>query len=286
VIAKRKGAEKKRPGLGGRALNGVELYVLGASALFHDVGNIFDRKEHQRQVSKIYDLVKPSSGGHQDREEKKIIVDICQAHCGKALDGSQNTLRFVDERSKLDGQEVRPQLLAAVLRFADELAEGEQRTSHYMIQQHNYSHDSILFHQYADCSNVDIDRQGGRIRLTFHISLACEGEGGTRDGSIIPITGLEELLKFIYRRIEKLNQERQYARHYCPLLGQFKETSASFNFWYRERQVPLDLSAVVLSDLVVPGDPLKTVIQSDSRYDPSAVISELSQAMKKIKSET
>ena len=283
-IGKRKGTKLSRG-----ALNGVELYVLGLSALFHDVGNMFDRKEHQKQIAKIYDFARPAQNGHQDHEEKKIILDICQAHCGKALDGTENTIRFVTERSKLEGKEIRPPLLASILRFADELAEGEQRTSHYMIQQHKYPKDSHLFHQYADCSEVDIDRRGSRIRLTYHITLrrAEEGDGGgvMNDGSIVPVNGLAEFLTFAYKRIEKLNQERQYAKHYCFLLNPFKETSASFNFWYRDRQIPIDLKAVVLSDLVVPGDPQRSVVDNDGRYDPTSLIGQLSETMNKMKNE-
>lgn len=263
--------------------NGMELYVLGLSALFHDVGNIFKRDEHQKQIGPIYDLARPSIGGNQDSEEKKIILDICRAHCGEGLDGSKNTLAFVTERSKLDRKEIRPNLLAPILRFADELAEGEQRTSYFMIQHHNYPKQSIQFHRYALSSNVDIDRAHGRIRLQYHISLRLpkkpEYNGSHNHGPVIPIGGLAKFLSFIYQRIEKVNQERQYTKHYCPLLERFKETSASINFWYRGREIPIDLQPIVFSDLVVPGYPQKSVVERDGHYYPVKLIMKLSEAM-------
>lgn len=269
-----------------RPLNGIELYVLGLSALFHDVGNIFSRKEHQKRISQIYDQARPSLNGHQDHEEKKLILSICRAHCGEAFDGSNNTLIFVDKTSALDKRPIRPLFLASILRFADELAEGEQRTSHYMLQRHGYSAESIIFHQYANCVESCIERHNGRIALSFHIELKFpekQQEGGGKDATVICIDDLDKFLDFVYKRIEKLDQERQYTKHYCELLAPFKETSVSFNFWYNKDQIPIDLKAIVLSDLIVPGDPGKRVVDYDNHYNPSLLVMNLNKVMTEMK---
>jgi len=264
-------------------LNGMELFVLGLSALFHDVGNVFSRTEHQNLIGPIYDLAVGSNSGSQDAELKEQTLNICKAHCGEWLDGERNTLQFVSERSKIDRKEIRPILLAPILRFADELAEGEQRTSHFMIKQHNYPNKSIQFHRYAVSSNIDIDRVHGRILLKYHITLRLpeepEGDFSRSHGPVISTKGLKKFLTFAYKRIEKLNQERQYAKHYCNLLDPFKETSASFTFWYRQREVLVGLNPVVFSDLVVPGDPQKGVVDRNSDYKETALIKSLSHAV-------
>lgn len=269
--------------------NGMELYILGLSALFHDVGNVFKREEHQKQICPIYDYARPTTGGSEESEEKIIILEICRAHCGDGLDGSKNTLSFVRERSKLDRQIIRPNLLAPILRFADELAEGTQRTSHYMIQRHGYSEESLKYHQYAFSSNVDIDRALGRIRLNYHITLKLPHESETEKfqihGPLVSIDDLAGFLQTVYHRIEKVNQERQYAKFYCPLLDPFKETSATFNFWHKGRELPIDLHPVIFSDLVVPGDPQKTVVERDSLYNPDQLIVRLTEAMNRIASQ-
>ncbi len=264
-------------------LNGVELYILGMSVLFHDVGNIINRKDHQKNISKIYDFARLAINTPQDQEEKKIILNICDAHTGEGLDGSKNTLKTVIERSKIDNKAVRPNLLAPILRFADELAEGEQRTSNYMIKHLKYSKESLPFHKYANCSKVDIDRKNGRIRLTFHLNLSFK-KSDVNNGSIIPINELKEFLNFIYNRIEKLNQERQYNKFYCKLLDPFKETSASFNFWYNNEQLYVPLEHIVFSDLVIPGDPQKSIVEQHPAYEPELLIKELNKSMKNIKS--
>ena len=37
----------------------IELYVLGLGILFHDVGNLEGRLEHNRRIAKYYDFVRP-----------------------------------------------------------------------------------------------------------------------------------------------------------------------------------------------------------------------------------
>jgi len=102
----------------------------------------------------------------------------------------------------------------------------------------------------------------------------------SQNGSNISISDLANFLSFVYHRIEKLNQERQYAKHYCSLLDCFKETSASFSFWYKNREIPIDLSPVVFSDLVVPGDPQISFIERDVQYMPTDLTTKLQEAMK------
>jgi len=264
-------------------LNGVELYILGLSALFHDVGNVFERDQHQIQIAPIYDLAMPNNGGNQDVEQKQLVLDICKAHCGEGFDGSKNTLQFVSDRSKIERKEIHPNMLAPILRFADELAEGEQRTSRFMIKQHEYPNKSIQFHRYAVSSNVDIDRAHGRIRLKYHITLRLpqdpDNDSSLDHGPVISTRSLKPFLAFVYRRIEKVNQERQYAKHYCSLLAPFKETSASFVFWYKKREIPVGLPPVMFSDLVVPGDPQKGVVERNSEYKQVDLIRKLSVAI-------
>lgn len=259
-------------------LNGMETYILGLSALFHDVGNVFSRKDHQSHISTIYDYAMGNSHGSLEDEQKKLVLNICKAHCGEGIDGNKNTLSLVGGPSKLERREVRPGLLAPLLRFADELAEGEQRTSHFMIMQHSYSRESIPYHQYANCSISTIDRPKGRICLTYHIHLD-DDESNTR---AMPLSSLKTFLPFVYKRIEKLNQERQYARHYCSLLEPFKEVSAAFNFWYQGQEIFCDLDTIVFSDLVVPGDPQHGVVERNRKYKEADLINSLSSAIERM----
>jgi len=257
-----------------KKLNGVELYCLLLSILFHDVGNIENRNEHQKQVSQIYDEVFPHASSHHDTEEKRIILAICEAHCGKAPDGSANTILYVPEHSKLDRKSVNPIFLASVLRFADELSEGEHRTSSYMINHHHFSKESLPFHRYSHCCSIDIDRDNERVSLSYHIHINPPGKSnsGPNNNAFVHLEELEVFLNFIYHRIEKLHQERQYAKHYCNLLEPFKRTTVTIGFWYRGVELHTELQQVELTDLIVPGDPLRSFSDIHPDYHAERIV--------------
>ena len=137
-----------------------------------------------------------------------------------------------------------------------------------------YGQDSIPYHQYAKCSSVNIDHGNRRICLTYHIEIGHDADNG-----MVSLEDLKTFLPFIYKRIGKLNQERQYARYYCPLLEAFKEVSATFTFWHRGQEIVCDLDPITLSDLVVPGDPQKGVVEKDEKYRETTLINKLSNAI-------
>ncbi len=269
-------------------LTAMELYCLIMAIIFHDVGNFFDRKKHRNLISPIYDKARPSSGGNEETEEKRIILNICESHCGKHTDGTNiNTLKDVVEHASLEDKQIRPNILAPILRLADELAEGEQRTSYYMIKKHAYSKDSMIYHKYAKSTKIATDRVAGRICLTYNISLKLLKD--SNDPGIVTLEELEGFLAYVYGRAFKLNQERQYAKHYCNLLDPFKRTTVTINFSHYEESelggyhnkllyVPLD--PVEMSDLVVPGDDAKSFVEHDQAYEPKTLINSVKEAIK------
>ena len=86
----------------------IEHYILGLSVLFHDVGNLYGRKDHNKRVARFYDHVRQAPKFDQ---EKSLIVQIAQAHTGEALNGSRNTLADVPKASQLDGEPIRREKL-------------------------------------------------------------------------------------------------------------------------------------------------------------------------------
>jgi hypothetical protein len=71
----------------------------------------------------------------------------------------------------------------------------------------------------------------------------------------------------------KLDQERRYNKHYCSWLSNFKRTSATFNFWWKSELLELGIEPLELSDLVVPGDEQKQVVEIDNDYAESNIVS-------------
>ena len=242
-----------------------ELYLLYIAILFHDAGNLHGRRDHQRKIAKLYDACRNRDANHTT--ERTCVLDIAGAHTGTAKDGSRDTLNSLS-RLSFRGQPIRSQELAAVLRLADELAEGVQRTSAYMLNHGMYQPSSKIFHKYATTADYCIDRNAARIALTFTIDV--ESEAGTiHAGNDIP---LHELLKFTYERVIKVDQERRYCKHYCQLLAPFKQTTVWFNLFHDGQRLDLPLEPIVISDLVVPGEPGKSIDLIDPTYNISALI--------------
>ena len=248
-------------------LTGIEMYCLGMLILFHDAGNVFGRKDHHNRVAEVFDNIRGT--GRSIRHEKTLVVKATRAHTGTAQDDSRDTLKEVDEDEHLEGQRVRLRELAAVLRFADELAEGPQRTSDFMQKMQLYDPESRMFHEYASSTNILIDRRNGRIILTYEITIKVEGTDEARR------THLSKFLEFVYKRILKLNQERQYARYYTKLLDPFKLTEVKFNFHCDQEILDIDLLPLKLTDIVVPGESTKDVSAIDADYDIDTLVTGL-----------
>jgi hypothetical protein len=217
------------------SFNEIEVLLLCNSILFHDVGNIYGRKEHNTRVASIYN----SSRSNQLTtclQERHVLLKIVSAHCGTSKNGSKDTLIDLPEVNHLFDKEIRMRELAAVLRFADELAEGPQRTSPYMIEHEMIQQDSIIFHKYAEITDVHLDKGNNRVVLTYNIDYPVQE------------ISFEELLTFVYKRILKMDFERRYCKYYAPILRRILRTEASINFTVNGDLCDLDLPIISLSD--------------------------------------
>jgi len=257
-------------------ISDIELYVLCLLALFHDVGNIHGRKGHydKKVIFQIYDYVR--GGDPKYDVERNIVATIASTHSGKASDGSHDTIKqLTDTKTGFFGKGIDSRKLAAILRLADELAEGPQRTSNFMFLHHKYSSASMPFHRYAASKNVYIDRGNGRIALTYIIKLNHKD----RDPDFLAqdLSDTRELLEYIYKRIIKLNQERLYNKFYCNILGAFSVLSVSIDFVIDGLPVDLGLKELIINDLQIPGEGHKQITEFDRAYEIGKIMKTLTQ---------
>jgi len=120
-----------------------EGYLLLFAIQLHDIGNIFGRDDHEKKCSDIMNALGGTAG--LDKPEKRTVVNIASVHGGLTDDGGKDTISTLepDPRALL-GQDVRSRLLAAILRFSDELADDSSRAStlaltHDIIPQADYA---------------------------------------------------------------------------------------------------------------------------------------------------
>ena len=244
-----------------------ELYCLAMAALFHDVGNILRRKGHQRNIGRIFDAARGTAPA--TKREKTLVLRACAAHTGTASDGTGDTLRELAEVEQFEGCRVGLRQLAAILRFADELAEGPQRTSAYRLETDGYAPESRVYQEYASVTHVLIDRGNNRIVLAYEIPVDADDDSEQREES------LNLLLSHILQRIVKLDQERRYAVHYAPILSPFKATVASFTFHCGDDLLDFDLPQIRLDDLTIPGTDTKSIDVDDPTYAPAVLAPKL-----------
>lgn len=191
-----------------------------------------------------------------------MVLQAAAAHTGTAADGTADTLKQVSELDYIGGDSVRLRDLAAILRLADELSEGPQRTSAFLLEKGRYMPPAAQYHEYAAMTHIRPDRGTGRIMVTYEVVLT---DVGVEPGSFA-VDPLRELLQFAYDRAVKLDQERRYARFYCPVLSPFNTTAIAFNFHHGARLLELNLPPLILNDKVVPGSTAVPIPERDPNY--------------------
>lgn len=243
---------------------GVELYFLALSILFHDVGNINGREGHNKKVTDIYNKIRNNESHFN--QERRLIIKAVAAHCGESSKGDKDTLNELEEKSDLYGHILRLRELAAVLRFADEIAEGPQRTSDYMIENQKFSDGSLIYHEYAQITRPFIDRGGSRIAVSYDIDCnKCKD--------------LKKLLVFTYKRVLKLDLERRYCKYYAPILDVFKRTDVSYEFNIDGNPLDLGLDKISLEDkytyMDVNNNEIDRFLERFPKYEVDSLIEQI-----------
>lgn len=230
--------------------------------LFHDVGNFFKREYHNQNIQKIINDLFSQFFYGEFRRERNHIIAAGRAHTGKSSHGTSNTLGDISEQEHCGGERVKLRDIAAIVRLADELAEGPQRTCQYQLDLDNFTPESKIYHKYASCTHLMIDALNGRISITYEIDIGSDKENEIPQEKL---DELHDLLEIIYKRIVKLDQERKYCAYYCDALKAITETRVSFNFTNHDQEIDYKIEPLILTDLTLPGDESKGV--TDGRKD-------------------
>ncbi|MBZ0206903.1 MAG: hypothetical protein K8H89_11305 [Flavobacteriales bacterium] len=179
----------------------LEIYILLVAAHIHDVGNVLGRKGHEVSAQKILELIGNGIVG-QDKLVNQCAFQIAQAHKG-------NVLHILPSEDHVLGHPVKVLFLAALLKFADELAENYQRANNLMAALGELPPESELYHQYAQAVNTIKARPQSRdIIMMYNVDrlLMCK-KFQKKDETIT-------LLDEIHLRVLKTYAERVYCMKY------------------------------------------------------------------------
>ena len=199
-----------------------EVYLILTSILLHDAGNIEGRIEHEKKPFAI--LTKMGSLATTDVFERRLISDIAEVHGGETKDGNKDTIgskKWEDSRNYL-GIVYRPNMIAAIVRFADEICEDRGRAIKHLVEEDRLPKKSEVFQHYAYAINtVSIDRLDKSIKIEFIIEKknVCR-KFGKKDEEVY-------LIDEIMSRLEKMNNERMYCSRFMYEIIQLQKIKAS-----------------------------------------------------------
>jgi len=184
-------------------LSGFELFLLLCAIQIHDIGNISGRKQHTTSFQNDF-FSMASSCFITEPGLKELIFQIARVH-GGAIIGDKDTIDKLRDNTSLLNCRVRVQLLAAILRFADELADDCTRSR----ELEDMPEASKVFHAYSkSLHTVSIEQSVNErtffIQLCFFLSRADAERMYLANGS--DITLLEE----VFNRTVKMERERRY----------------------------------------------------------------------------
>jgi hypothetical protein len=203
-------------------LTPYETFILLIAANLHDAGHLIaSREEHAikgKELLSRFDKTKSLL----DTNERRIIGDIAKSHGGK--DDPIGKLLHEDH---LSGKKIRPRLLAAILRLADELAEDKTRASRFLLrlkdqgkEDSNISIDkfSEIYHRFSE-SIDSVLLEGNVINIAFCVnSKQLVKTFGKKINKIIT---KHYLLDEIFERCLKTFKETLYCNRFFPANTRF-----------------------------------------------------------------
>lgn len=194
----------------GAELVPYEIFLLLLSIQVHDIANISGRANHENRIDEVWRRVFGPLGF--DSLDKNMAIQIASTH-GGTFEGSKSTLRAVEQETKYKNIPIRPRLLAAILKLADELAEEVDRASIAQLELGLLPKECEVYHIYSSgLHTAHVEASSGTIELKLAFSSEYFGRKFGK--------GKKEvfLLEEIYERTLKTWSEAVYCSRYFPNL--------------------------------------------------------------------
>lgn len=190
-------------------LTPYEGFFLLCAIQAHDVGNVFGRKDHEKHCKDILeDKGKPYI---PDSFERKVIEKLALVH-GGAFNGELDTISCLFEKKPLYERYVRKRLLAALLRFGDELADDASRSDRDGIERGTILEGSRIYHHYSQALHtVKIERNDNDKLQVF---LSYEFDSDVASQKFNKNSKDKYLLDEVYDRTLKMERERRYCMRF------------------------------------------------------------------------
>jgi hypothetical protein len=234
-------------------LSPYECYILLLACHFHDVGNIFGRVDHEKKARELMFTLNQTLVG-SDSLEKRLVCDIALAHGGEVDNVTKNkdtigSLPY-DPQSKTNRVGVKK--LAAILRFADEIADDKTRTNQYLeaaVAQNKPG--SKLYHAYAKhLRPVEVRLDERSVDLHFELTVAdMQTTFPTKS------KGDTFLFEEILERTLKMHRERVYCSRFMIPYVYIDQINVSIDVCSNDYSQVLGMLKYVLRESGYPNSP-------------------------------
>ena len=175
------------------------------------------------------------------------------AHGGKTRDGSKDTISKLRTSEVIFDTTIRTRFLAAVLRFADELADDSSRANRPALNLNVIGVESEIYHNYSKVLHTvaiekDDTNNDHRIVLVYELDSSMLAKK-------YKIGNCEKfLLDEIYDRTLKMEQERKYCMKFMHPYLDIGRIDVTINI-YDEDLEPLPSISYRLEDISYPDSP-------------------------------
>ena len=189
-----------------------EVFFLAAALIIHDAGLIFGRDGHE---SNIKNILRNIDENVINQHERNTIELIAAAHGGHVINQPNNkaTIDGLNTRTQVRGKLIREQMIASIVRLADELAEDRTRSTAIPFAtpeaRRNELAGSEIFHVYSTClESCYIDGKDRTIQIQYLLNL--------EDALTRFMKGSNEvyILDEIYSRVLKCFSELMYCNRF------------------------------------------------------------------------
>lgn len=244
-------------------LTAYEIYILLMAIRIHDVGNIEGREKHERKIFKILKDCGAVAGA--DDIEKKIIAKIAQAHGGKTATGSKDTIGEIPVQEPAGPEFIRPQLLASIVRFADEICENRNRAANYLMEQGALPKHSELFHVYAASIRGNVVSSTDR-RITLHYLIKIDDVGKLWGCATTGDKTEDYLINTIIDRLQKMDRERRYCNRFSKDIYTVDSIRAVIEIIDENHETVEQISVPELRDAGYPEDDPHKLMEKLKEY--------------------
>lgn len=184
-----------------------ELFLAMMSSLYHDTGILRGRKEHAAKSALF--VLEDRNTYILNEHEREIVSAVVASHSGTS-DIETECSRFSSEEN-IGGATVRPHMIAALVRLADELDEDYRRADPILEQRLSIPNESKFFWRF--CQRI----RGIELRQPSHqIIFNIEFKSEDIESFVCVDKKDRPFLSEFANKLVKINKERVYVNKYLP----------------------------------------------------------------------